>query len=298
MRVATIATCLSLVMASTAHADTAEELRIHGETLAKNGRFSEAIDAFKAAERKEHRSRHACLIGLAYERRQAYSQAEVFLAACKAGATAVDPLPEWAPEAFRVLDEALAQQKLVAVMVMATPPDAKITVSSFPPDEEFSAQSIHLAPGKYTFTATAPGYANRTQDIELGEQPAAVSFMLEHRVVERTEPVQTTRSKLPWIVVGGGVALGIAGGLVQGLAMAPARDKLVQAEAMNNSALYNDWSPKFDQRRLITIGLYGAGAIAIATGLVLRATVFESTETHVAVAPTVGGGMLTFAWSR
>jgi hypothetical protein len=297
MRVVAIATCLSLVMASAAHADTAEELRIHGEALAKNGRFSEAIDAFKAAERKEHRSRHACLIGLAYERREAYSQAEIFLAACKAGATAADPLPEWAPEAFRVLDEALAQHKLVAVMVMATPPDAKITVSSFPPDEDFSAQSIHLAPGKYTFTATAPGYANRTQDIELGEQPAAVSFMLEHRVAERTEPVQKP-SKLPWIVVGGGVALGIAGGLVQGLAMARARDKLVQAEATNNTALYADWSPKFDQRRLITIGLYSAGAIAIATGLVLRATVFKSTETQVAVTPTTGGGMLTFAWSR
>jgi hypothetical protein len=297
MRVATIATCLSLVMASTAHAETAEELRIHGEALAKNGRFSEAIDAFKAAERKEHRSRHACLIGLAYERREAYSQAELYLAACKAGASSVDPLPEWAPEAFRVLEEALAQQKLVAVMVMATPPDAKITVSSFPPDEEFSAQSIHLAPGKYTFTASAPGYANRTQDIELGEQPAAVSFMLERRVGERTEPAQKP-SKLPWIVVGGGIALGIAGGLVQGLAMAPARDKLVEAEAMNNAALYADWSPKFDQRRLITIGLYGAGAIAIATGLVLRATVFNSNETHVAVTPTTGGGMLTFAWSR
>jgi hypothetical protein len=297
MRVATIATCLSLVMASTAHADTAEELRIHGEALAKNGRFSEAIDAFKAAERKEHRSRNACLIGLAYERREAYSQAEVFLAACKAGATAVDPLPEWAPEAFRVLDEALAQQKLVAVMVMATPPDTKITVSSFPADEPFSAQSIHLAPGKYTFTASAPGYADRTQDIELGTQPAAVSFMLEHRVEKRTEPAPKP-SNLPWIVVGGGVALGIAGGLVQGLAMAPARDKLVDAEAMNDTAKYADWSPKFDQRRLITIGLYSAGAIAIVTGVVLRATVFKSTETQVAVAPTVGGGMVTFAWSR
>jgi hypothetical protein len=235
------------------------------------------------------------LIGLAYERREAYPQAEIYLAACKAGASSVDPLPEWAPEAFRVLDAALAQQKLVAVMVTATPPDARITVSSFPPDEEFSAQSIHLAPGKYTFTASAPGYANRTQDIELGEQPA-VSLMLEHRVGERIEPEKA--SKLPWIVVGGGFALGVAGGLVQALAMAPARDKLVQAEAMNNAALYADWSPKFDQRRLITIGLYSAGAIAIATGLVLRATVFKSTETQIAVAPTTGGGVLTFAWSR
>jgi hypothetical protein len=297
MRVVTIATWLSLVMASTARADTAEELRIHGETLAKNGRFSEAIDAFKAAERKEHRSRHACLIGLAYERRDAYSQAEIFLAACKAGATSADPLPEWAPEAFRVLDTALAKHELVAVKVIANPPDTKITISSFPADEQFSAQSIHLAPGKYTFTASAPGYPDRRQDLELGTQPATVSFVVEAPVHRTIEPVQE-RSKLPWIVVGGGLALGIAGGLVQGLAMAPARDKLVEAKKTNNSALYDDWSPKFDRRRLITIGLYSAGAIAIATGLVLRATVFKSTEAQVAVAPTTGGGMLTLAWSR
>ena len=36
-----------------ASAESAEELRARGEELAKDGRFSEAIDAFKAAERLE-----------------------------------------------------------------------------------------------------------------------------------------------------------------------------------------------------------------------------------------------------
>ena len=165
MRVVAITTCVVLLATASARAETAEELRIHGETLAKDGRYSEAIDAFKAAERKEHRSRHACLIGLAYERRQEYSQAEIYLDLCKAGATAADPLPEWAPEAFRVLGAALSAQKLVAVMVMASPPDARITVSTFAPDDSFTARTVHLAPGKYTFSATAAGYADRTEEV-------------------------------------------------------------------------------------------------------------------------------------
>jgi tetratricopeptide (TPR) repeat protein len=294
MRVATIAT-LVLATASAAHAETAEELRIRGETLAKDGRYSEAIDAFKAAEHKEHRSRHACLIGLAYERREAYPQAEIYLEQCKAGATAGDPLPEWAPEAFRVLAEALAKEKLVAVLVMASPAEAQISVSTFAPDDLFAARTIHLPPGKYTFTASAPGYANRIEEVEIGEQAGAVSFNLERRVDDKpkVEP-----SKVPWVIVGGGVALGVAGALVHTLALAPARDMLVTAEAANDPSLYTRYSSKFDRDRLLAIGLYSAGAVAIVTGFVLHATVFKAPETQVAITPTTGGGLLTLSWAR
>src|SRR5690242_5920614 len=51
------------------HAETPAELQAKGEQLAKDGRFSEAIDAFKAADRIERRASHACLIALAYTRR-------------------------------------------------------------------------------------------------------------------------------------------------------------------------------------------------------------------------------------
>ena len=196
-----------------------------------------------------------------------------------------------------MLAEALAKQKLVAVLVMASPADAQISISTFAPDDTFVARTIHLPPGKYTFTATAPGYANRTEEVEIGDQAGgAVSFNLERRIGDKPKVVEP--SKVPWVVVGGGVALVVAGALVHTLGLAPARDMLVNADATGDQGLYMRYSATFDRDRALAIGLYGAGALAIATGFVLRATVFKAPEAQVAITPTTGGGMLTLSWSR
>src|SRR5688500_12837062 len=47
-----------------------------GETLARTGEYTRAIDLFKRADGIAKRTRHACLIGLVYTRRELWSQAE------------------------------------------------------------------------------------------------------------------------------------------------------------------------------------------------------------------------------
>jgi hypothetical protein len=65
-----IAAIAVLVASSTARAElTAVELEARGEALAKTGRYGEAIEAFKAADHIQPRASHACLIALAYARR-------------------------------------------------------------------------------------------------------------------------------------------------------------------------------------------------------------------------------------
>jgi len=58
------------VLASSAFADPdpADAARQQGEQLAKAGRFSEAIAAFKDSNAKKPRATNYCLIGLAYTR--------------------------------------------------------------------------------------------------------------------------------------------------------------------------------------------------------------------------------------
>src|SRR4051812_16006045 len=86
-----------VVGAAAVAAETPAELSARGEQLAKEGRFSEAITAFKAADAVEPRAKHACLIALAYTRRELWPQAEIFLDLCRTRATATDPVPDWVP---------------------------------------------------------------------------------------------------------------------------------------------------------------------------------------------------------
>ena len=65
--------------------------------------------------------------------------------------------------------------------------------------------------------------------------------------------------------------------------------------------LYAEWSPRFDTRRNVVIGMYGVGAATIAAGIILKYTVFkERKESPVAVGAAFGegGGMVTLGWSH
>ncbi len=63
---------------------------------------------------------------------------------------------------------------------------------------------------------------------------------------------------------------------------------------------YNDALDVFVNRRLVTIGLYTAGGIALAAGLYLYSRGGKTKERSVAVTPYVSpaGGGLALTWTR
>ena len=85
-----------------------DALVAEGEALAKAGNFSAATEKWKSADKVLPRAKHACLIGLAYTRREYWPQAEVFFARCRQNASASDPVPTWLDAAEKQLEEKLA----------------------------------------------------------------------------------------------------------------------------------------------------------------------------------------------
>lgn len=298
---------------ATAVAESGEEMRARGEQLAKDGRFSEAIDAFKAAEKIEPRARHACLIALAYIRRELWPQAEIFLEECQTRATAADPVPEWLPQAKQQLAERLAAVNVAPITIRVEPAgvDVRLAVSSFAPDELFAPRTIHLPPGHHVIIATAAGYndAQKTIDVAAKAPQLVTITMLPEGVVTPggggggtvggvvAAPAPAPASRVPTYV-------GIAGGTILGIAVVnhavfyrKARDTLADARTPQQ---YQEATPAWERSRKVTLALYGAGAATVATALILKLTVFKREErpTSIALEPRDGGGMLTLGWSR
>jgi hypothetical protein len=302
-----------VALARPALADDVDDLVAKGEALAKASEFTSAIEAFKAADTLRPRAKHACLIGLVYTRRELWPQAELFFARCRARATADDPLPKWIDGAQQQLVTKLTAAGAAPVTIVVAPQaaHAHITVSSFAPDEVFEPQTIHLAQGRHTIDATADGYAAVSREVVVTtSEPQTISITLRstfdiaaaaaaviHAPPVAVPPPALPRSSVPTIVVFGGVALGLAGGAFQLFVYKPAHDRLVSAP---DETIYNDRIASFKDRRDITIGLYVGATVAVATGVVLRYTVFGGRESPVAVGAMVdsGGGIVSLAWSR
>lgn len=146
-----------------------DALVAEGEALAKAGNFSAATEKWKSADKALPRAKHACLIGLAYTRREYWPQAEVFFARCRQNASASDPVPTWLDAAEKQLEEKLAIAPVAAIKLSVDPPAAaaQFIVSSFAPDEAFGPRVIHLGFGSHTVTVTAPGYASTSVTVDV-----------------------------------------------------------------------------------------------------------------------------------
>ena len=170
-----------IAAATTAHAQPATpdaELVARGEELARSGEFSRAIVAFKQADKLHASAANACRIGLAYTRRELWSQAELFFARCKDRATAADPPPPWLAAAETALTAKLAEIDAAPIDVRVDAPGALISISSFPPDEQFAPRAIHLSPGNYMIVARAPD-----------REPAKVAVAVEARTAQIGAPL-------------------------------------------------------------------------------------------------------------
>lgn len=280
-----------------------------GEALAKGGNFSAAIEKWKDADRRAPRAKHACLIGLAYTRREAWPQAEIFLAACRQRATADDPVPTWLDTVEVELAGKLAQSPVAAVTLGANVP-ATFKVSSFAPDETVGARVIHLALGQHTITATADGYKPSAVTVDIdSREPRTIAIELEPLVSDpdpdldrHPPPVPRTRvhrSNVPWLVMGAGGVLALGGGIYHATVLRGAWKDLEQTTDRDFYDGTGDEAWRSARRN--TVLIYSVAAATIGAGLALRALgVGDRTETWkaVAVTPRDGGGVVTISWER
>jgi hypothetical protein len=273
---------------------TAPELQQQGEDLAKQGRFTEAIDSFKAADKLQPSAAHACLIALAYTRRELWPQAEIWLQLCQVRASPQDPLPDWAPAEQDQIGERLTAANVAAVQIEVQPAEAgaKLTVSSFAPDEQFAPRTIHLPFGTHQIFAHAQGYKDESQTLEVTDKTAKHVVIVMHKpesgVVGAPLPVAHGDSGKK-LMVAGGVVIG-AGFVAYGVM------GIGWAKLNNKEGFGGGYETMYDVGRVSSIGLWVIGAGLVAIGYVKHSHAEESPA--IAVTPLPGGGMFSVGWSR
>lgn len=307
MRVAVLIVCL---LAGPARADEVADLVARGEALAKQNEYTQAIALFKQADALEPRAAHACMIGLAYMRREAWPQAELFLALCEKRAAPGDQPPDWIDAAHQTLAGKLRAAQIPAITIEVSPPaiGARLTVSSFAPDEQFDPQTIHLAPGKHVIEVTAPGYLRSSREVTVETAvPQTVSFTLARDPAaaipaatattmppRQDDTARTRSSRVPWIVIGAGVAIAGAGLIYDADTVQSARDRLAHAETRD---AYDALAPDFRTKRNVAIGLLAGGVVVAGIGVALKLTVFSSGP-QVSASVDRDGAALLVGWSQ
>ncbi|MEJ7596566.1 MAG: hypothetical protein WKG01_01545 [Kofleriaceae bacterium] len=288
---------VGILAAGTATADVADSISARGEQLAKVGRYSEAISAFKQADVASPHARHACLIGLAYLRRRAWSQAELFLTSCRERASATDPIPDWLDLVERELKAELAAHDLAPVVIRLAPaePDGQIRVSSFAADERFAPRTIYLAVGSHQLTATRRDGRTVSREVTITDRaPREVVLSFES-----SGHGESQSQLVPRTMLASGAVVLIVAATYHAFVFKPARDQLVDASTSPDRTLYTDLESRFDSRRAITIAMYGVGAAVAIGGIVLGATVYRD-RPGPRVTTTVGSGVgvIGIEWSR
>lgn len=287
-----------LGVSATAHASTPEELVVEGQQLAAAGEYTRAIQKFKEADAIEPTAEHACLIGLAYTRRELWSQAELFFDRCKERTKAGDPPPAWANEAIETLATKLSSTGIAAIDIRVEPAVGAVAigVSGFPVDETFAPRTVHLAPGTYVLTATAPGREPvREKVIVTGAAPQAITLSFERHAPVPLPPRPAEKVAHPtstWFFLGG-VGLALLGGGFHVMA-ALERHELSAAVDARDPQRWDEHDVRFRVGRAGAITGYGLAAVAIAVGFIVR-----SRETPVVdVAVGRDGGSVALTWRR
>ncbi len=286
-----------LLVSSVAHADDPDALIARGEELGKQGEYTRAIELFKQADAQRPSAANACRIGLAYTRRELWSQAELFLARCRARTTAADPMPDWFESARAQLAQKLAEVDAAPIDVRVAPAlaGARMRISGFPPDEAFEPQAIHLAPGTYTITATAPGRRPGQVAVTVAAKTPQIVTLALAEPPPPPPPPPTTAQRASTYVLYGAAGAALVGVAFHVLA-SHERDELTAAQAADNPVSWDHHAATFERDRAVAIAGYSAAVVALITGLVLRHHRRESPSVEATV--TQGGAAVSLRWDR
>lgn len=163
---------------------------------------------------------------------------------------------------------------------------------------------IDLEPGQHTVRAEAQGFVPFEQRVMLGPgesvvvhadlEPVAKAVVPQEKPIVAKEPEVSAPGSVQrtwaWVAIGSGAALGIVGSALYGVAY----KELEDASGITDQAAYDSKVNSARKKGYAGYALWGVGAAAIATGLVLYFTAPDGGGTAVSVAP--GGLALSFSW--
>lgn len=293
---------LTLLVSTTAWAEDPDRLQARGEQLAKDGQFGEAIDVFKAADSQEPTAERACLIGLAYGRRNLYGQAELFFDLCHQRVADGDKLPSWVAGVEAQFRKRLDAANLAPVTIIVKhAKKPRVRVSAFASDEDFLPRTIFLPPGRHVITVTSRGHEPIDKAFEV-EDSAPLDVVIDLRgsngATTSETPDGPASSTVGRNVIILGAGLVVAGAVVHGTWYRGELAELEAAQSPPDLFRYDAHADSYRQARYVTVGLYAAGAITAIIGAVLHTNSRGEDTTSVAVAPTNGGGILSVSWWR
>jgi hypothetical protein len=285
--------------------DTPDPLVAEGQQLAASGEYTRAIAKFKESDAQKPTAEKACLIALAYTRRELWSQAELFFARCAARAGGGDSLPSWANDAKQVLQQKLAATDASEVTFAVDPAslDAQLSLTGFPADETFSPQAVHLAPGTYEVTARVPGKPEAHEHVVVApHQPQTVTLHITTpppappiqpiKTIAPPQPGMASSTKI-WIGAGALAVVGIG----MHIGMGVEHGKLQDATDAHDPDAWDNHNSTYKALRIGTIACYSAAVIGGVVGYVMYRG--ESKERlSVAALPTDGGAFVSLSWTR
>ncbi len=282
-----------------------------GQAKAKAGDYRGAITDFRTAERVAAAPLSACLLGLAYFRLQDLGSAAVMFGLCGVRAQAAAwPVPKWVDTEGTALREALAASALGRVELAIDPRVTALVIPALVDGEPMPVQgTLYLPAGGHRILGrTARGDLPIDVTV-LAKQGTRAAFpaaprppsSIERPVDERPMPVPAPVPKAcpratarTVLLIGGGAAL-VAGGLVHALAVRPAYDDLSNAP---DDIAYAMREGSYTTRRNVTVGLYAAGAAALITGVVLGLTATDDTGPRLDAAVSPTGAVMSVRWTR
>jgi hypothetical protein len=264
--------------ASTSASELAERGRLLAQAWLKShdaNKLTEATALFKQSLALADDPKVECDLGLALFYLGQPARAQARMTRCLPRLAAANPdrvvrYREVEPE----IAAAVARDH-VPIDIVTTPPDAVISIDTFPDDETLIAPTrVWLPVGRHTLRAQLDGRADATWSTEVTEadarDPAPRSWRATLRpATTPTSPARPRRSRTPAYVT-----LGAAGALLAGGAVVHVLGRDVRSELATLSGdAYDDKLDTWHLYQRSTIGLYAAGAIAagVGTWLWLRA---------------------------
>lgn len=290
-----------LALGEPSPASRAKELAAEGNRAAAAGELTTARERFREALRLDRRVAYMCNLGMTHYGLDDLVRAQPFLDRCTKGHSV--PNPEILNVLSYVTDTLAKDARYILIEIETSPSSAWVEVDALGDDPALLAPlTLYVPVGQRRIRVSAKDYASKSVEIttkaggenriKIDLEPStpdnkavpSVPATRNANLASTTKDTADSTPLLSWLTLGGGAALAVTGGVFHYLSF-HSRDA---ARAAAERSVYDGHVDDLEQRRVVAISLYGAGAAlaALGTYLLLRS---DESEGQLAILPSQGG---------